>query len=440
MTFGALFRGRIRALQRKLKDFSKDDKGNIAIIFALAIVPILAAAGSAMDFGRANVAKTHLQAAGDAGALAAAAVRANGAGSNYHGSVKAGQIFNSNNLVTAIGGVNVSYTVGWQGDIVTLTASGTVATSFMKLMSPNDISIGTISRATFSNPKQACIVGLNPTETNTVSVSGTATVIADNCSVWSNSTADPSMDAENGTTVTADGFCAAGQAQGSVYQPGAKSGCAKVDDPFATLEIPDASTMACEPKDRIKSSDGNYTLPAGRYCDGLTLLSGANVTLEEDGEYFIEGLLTVRSGAELNGDSNTLFFSGDDAGFVFNGAGTVNLKARADGDYAGMVIIQDRNSNPGHTSYINGGAGMTIVGTVYMPTQTLEFKGNAEVSLDAEEFTVLADKVSVAGSATVRARGSNDSSGLPPTTPIIGGQVRLLPNVSAGGDSAMSGG
>ena len=146
-------------------------------------------------------------------------------------------------------------------------------------------------------------------------------------------------------------------------------------------------------------------------------------TLAEEGE------LLVRSGAKLTGPSNTLFFSGSDAGFVFNGAGEVYLKARDSGDYGGMVMIQDRNSNSGNTSYVNGGGNMEIVGTVYFPSQTLEFKGNAVVGLDADEFTIMADKVSMSGGANVVVRGSNDTSGLPATTPIIAGKVRLLPDV-----------
>jgi Flp pilus assembly protein TadG len=54
------------------KRFTADQKGNVAIMLGLAIVPFIMAAGAAIDYGRYNGAQTHVQSALDAAALAGA--------------------------------------------------------------------------------------------------------------------------------------------------------------------------------------------------------------------------------------------------------------------------------------------------------------------------------------------------------------------------------
>lgn len=55
------------------RSFWRDQRGNTAVLFALSIVPLLLAAGCAIDYLRYVNARTEIQAALDAGALAAAA-------------------------------------------------------------------------------------------------------------------------------------------------------------------------------------------------------------------------------------------------------------------------------------------------------------------------------------------------------------------------------
>jgi Flp pilus assembly protein TadG len=56
-------------LRRALHSFSSADSGNVLITFTLALLPIMGAAGAAVDYSRANSDKTAMQAAIDATAL-----------------------------------------------------------------------------------------------------------------------------------------------------------------------------------------------------------------------------------------------------------------------------------------------------------------------------------------------------------------------------------
>ena len=60
--FGTKFR-------RLLRRFSQSERGNIVIIFALAVIPVIGLVGAAVDYSRANSARTAMQAAIDATAL-----------------------------------------------------------------------------------------------------------------------------------------------------------------------------------------------------------------------------------------------------------------------------------------------------------------------------------------------------------------------------------
>ncbi|MBZ0215310.1 MAG: hypothetical protein K8F25_02050, partial [Fimbriimonadaceae bacterium] len=52
-----------------LKRLARDDSGNIAILFAAAIIPVIVAVGAAMDYSRASQVKTAMQTALDSTAL-----------------------------------------------------------------------------------------------------------------------------------------------------------------------------------------------------------------------------------------------------------------------------------------------------------------------------------------------------------------------------------
>jgi Flp pilus assembly protein TadG len=60
-------------LKRTLNDFSYDRRGNVAILFAFALIPVFGSMGAAVDYSRASNARTELQKAADAAALAIAA-------------------------------------------------------------------------------------------------------------------------------------------------------------------------------------------------------------------------------------------------------------------------------------------------------------------------------------------------------------------------------
>src|ERR1700712_4110391 len=60
----------MRALFRSIGRFKRDQRGNIAVMFAIVCVPLISAVGCAVDYSVANRIKAKLQSAADAASVA----------------------------------------------------------------------------------------------------------------------------------------------------------------------------------------------------------------------------------------------------------------------------------------------------------------------------------------------------------------------------------
>ena len=130
-----------RALAGILPRFVRDRRGNVAIIFALSLIPILLAVGSAIDLSRAYIVKSRLGEALDHAALAV--------GSNHYltqaqMTVIANDYFNANypaGELGAPGALNLTFTP----TSVTISAQATLSTTFMALAGMSTMTVASLS-------------------------------------------------------------------------------------------------------------------------------------------------------------------------------------------------------------------------------------------------------------------------------------------------------
>jgi Flp pilus assembly protein TadG len=147
-----------------LARFRRDNKANIAVIFGIAVLPILTAVGVAVDYSFATRMKAKLQSAADAAAVAPIAVNSAGykaaALMTTNGSVAAGvteanNVFNGN-MSTIIGYTNLSVTstVTKTGPVLAsiVTFSAQVPVTFMKVMGWQTMTVTGTSKASSSLP------------------------------------------------------------------------------------------------------------------------------------------------------------------------------------------------------------------------------------------------------------------------------------------------
>jgi Flp pilus assembly protein TadG len=155
------FSSRVRALVSR---FRRDSRGNIAVIFTIAVLPILAAVGCATDYSLKTRMQAKMQSAADAAAVASisqkspgfvAAALMTGNGSVTAGVTDANDIFNGNmSAVAGFSNLVLTSTVTKTG--ITLASNiqftATVPVVFMKVLGFQTLTVTGYSKATASLP------------------------------------------------------------------------------------------------------------------------------------------------------------------------------------------------------------------------------------------------------------------------------------------------
>ena len=151
---------RTRAL---LRDFGANTRANVAIIFALSAIPVVAAIGCVVDYSYATMIKTKLQAAADAAAVATVSnnspIVETAKSMSGNGTVSGGPTYIQNFFssdTTAFTGVTATGSTTKSGMTVTATLnySYSVPTTFMKVLGYPSIALsgsstGSVTLATY---------------------------------------------------------------------------------------------------------------------------------------------------------------------------------------------------------------------------------------------------------------------------------------------------
>jgi Flp pilus assembly protein TadG len=134
------------------KRFTKAESGTTAIIFAISLVPILAAAGAAIDFVSFYNTHNHMQAALDAGSLAGAT--ASGASTAQRIKI-ATDTFNANMNANDLANGTIKVDFKPNAKTVEGTASLVMPTTLMSLVGINLMDVGTHSEVSIPADKNA---------------------------------------------------------------------------------------------------------------------------------------------------------------------------------------------------------------------------------------------------------------------------------------------
>jgi Flp pilus assembly protein TadG len=399
---------------RWLKRFSEDANGNVAIMVGLSAIPIMFGLALSVDYGGWINQRTDLAAAADAASLAGAreladvfidrkdgeaVERATAVATKYALANEGEQESPYVDVTTASDPMTVS---------VKLTASG--KQYFSKAVSEQSVKVGFTSVAAAVQVANACVVALSKTADPGIEYNLQGDVIANECSIWANSETANSTNGNGSGKVVADANCSVGKADvtsGFNVNPGARSDCIPVKDPFADWDLPDIPEGPCQ-KNPIKGTGEQPPLTPGKYCN-IKAVGQAKVTLNP-GNYFIDGgTLDMVGGSELYGEGVTLIFI-NGANINLGGVATLNLSAPEAGPNAGMVLASGRGEPEG-LSTLKGTTEFKIQGNVYMPTHEIVWTGGPEADLPAEYTTLVASKIRFNGStvSTFRHKGGSGS-------------------------------
>jgi Flp pilus assembly protein TadG len=160
---------------------------------------------------------------------------------------------------------------------------------------------------------------------------------------------------------------------------GIHTGVAVTADPFAGTTVPAFSTT-CDPHSaKYGTITSSVTLSPGTYCGGLSVGTGAAVTLSSGTYYFDGALLSpgllVATGGSVTGTGVTIVLTSStglfsnlanvDFGGLLSG-GVINLTAPSSGLFANLVVFVDPLALASVVTF-RGGTQNSFVGTIYAP-------------------------------------------------------------------------
>ena len=136
-----------------LRRFADATNGNVAILFAIALVPIISFVGAGIDYSRANRARSSMQAALDSAALMVSKDLSAGTITTAQISAKAQAYFTAlyTDTEASIGTFSATYTVGsgTTPSTIQLNATGSITTDFMQVVGFPNMNFNTGSTATW---------------------------------------------------------------------------------------------------------------------------------------------------------------------------------------------------------------------------------------------------------------------------------------------------
>jgi Flp pilus assembly protein TadG len=153
-------------LQSLLGSFGRSDQGNIAILFAIAVVPVITFVGAAVDYTRANTARSSMQAAMDSASLMLAKDLQDGTINTSQITQKAQDYFKAlyTNPDAKSVGVTATYTAAaGNGSKIEIAGNGKIDTSFMRLVGVPDINFNVNATSAWGNVRMRVAMALDVT-------------------------------------------------------------------------------------------------------------------------------------------------------------------------------------------------------------------------------------------------------------------------------------
>lgn len=150
-------------LVRRFSRFGPANRANVAMIFALAVLPLILSVGVAIDYSRVAKARSEMQSAVDGTSLMLAQDAANLSAAQL--SSAATRYFSAlfQDSGTTSVAVTATYATSSAGATVLVSSTGNMATLFMSIVGINTVAIGATSTATWGNTKLRVALALDNT-------------------------------------------------------------------------------------------------------------------------------------------------------------------------------------------------------------------------------------------------------------------------------------
>lgn len=343
--------------------FGADIGGNIAVTFAIALLPIMGFLGAAVDYSVVNNQRSRLQVTLDSALLAGAQESTSALEIS-----KANSFFTGNQTSAWAAGSTATFSV--VGSQLNGTASMVVPTQFMGIVGFPSIQVSVSGAA--SKPvsgAKACVILVATSDAQALLVNSGALVNAANCEIHVDSTNSVAAIMNSSTSLSVAKVCIKG---GAIQNGGANSvvstNCAAISNPFVG-KLPTVPSSNCDYNNQTYNG-GSVTLSPGKYC-GWTNFNGSGTLTFSPGLYVVQnGGMTFNSGWTVTGSGVTFYLVDQNATLTFNSNVNASFSAPTSGTYANILMFEPDGLSQSYLP-INGSSGSGLQGMLYLPSRRM---------------------------------------------------------------------
>lgn len=350
--------------------FDADERGSVALAFAVALSAILIAAGIGIDHCRKLALEAKLQQAIDSAVLAGVKTDAQSR------ETKARSLFDANLAASDAENISASFSSP-SADNFSGQASATIPTTLTGLLGVNTLNVAVNATAEATGGGDVCILAVSKTASQQILLNSGAKVDAPACELHAKSTGSNTAVFNAGTTINTSRTCLAGNSvldNGGTH-PNVEKNCAAASDPFAgNLPVPASSVCTLS---NGNYNGGNVTLSPGVYCGWFNFNNAPNVTFNP-GLYVIQGGGWNVSGGNWTGSGVTFYFA-DTSKIQFNSAVATVLSPPTSGTYAN-ILMYEKQGLAISPFVLDDSRNMKLAGLVYLPSRDVTFNSGSQLT------------------------------------------------------------
>jgi len=448
-----------KAVAELLTRIQKNEKGNVAILIAIAFTAIVGFAALGTEVARWYMTKRIMQSAADAAASAAAAnLAANSSATSTQLQSDGKAVAAQFNFTDGSGGTSVivnnppgsgPYSGNSLYVQVDITQPQTPLLTALFLSTGPTIAASATAKANRQAGDSGCVLALSGASVVDVQVNGNVNMTFNSCAMYDNSPlSGGALTMGNNTSISAAAVYISGtanQTSGITTTDGIWTGVNPTPDPYLSVTQPTSSTTCngwtpngnqdlhltssnpsatlrpssaggtCAIPQNIKMDSAGTTL---NFCPGVYVFNGGSLLDNAGaGGATINAPPTSTTNPAMSstlcpGDTTggvTLVFANGNNGpgtIQINAQATINLTAPTTGATAGLAIFQARttctgngNGNNGCNSLLQGGATQNITGAIYLPNNAVSYTAGSATG-GAQCTQLIANTITFSGAAT----------------------------------------
>jgi hypothetical protein len=382
--------------------WTRDDRGGVAVWFALASLALAGLGGGALTMARVNGTATRLQDLADGAALAAAVEGQDPAATTADITDAARRFGKSATAERSaeFDAAAMSVRIVRRSPAeVTVTLDQEVHTIMAAMVGRDSIPIRKSATAVAGAQRNTCLHVLDPAAPSALKLQGSPDLRAPDCVVQVNSAAIGALHAQGAPSAAVEAAYVVGTASPvRNWNPAPLTGQTPRPDPLQG-RMPWPSITA----DCMRQQGNEAVLRPGAYCDGLSIGGGVELL---PGVYVVQQGGVRVTGRGSRGEGVTLVLLDPAGDFDIRGGSSTSLSAPASGPWAGVAIA----AKPGPampTSKLTGS--LELNGTLYLPGQRLLLQGSPRLGGAGDTRALIVRQLTLQGSPELSLAGGHPS-------------------------------